>query len=225
MAPALSFGQIWSVMFALLRRQWRLIAGFALVFGAIDLLTEFYLQWWYALAVTIISEILGTFALIVTLLRLEGYKLAGLQLGQLLSFFGIFLLSGLAIVIGLVFLIVPGLILMARWSIAYPVALIEGEGTPEAMQASWVNTANSQGAIASFYAIAIIVWVGGAILVVSMTGMEGLTATPASDPILIAADFAFYVVSYLATAFGSASGVAIYNLVCTRVAHLDAVFE
>ena len=57
------------------------------------------------------------------------------------SFFGVNFLSGLAILLGLVLLIVPGVYLMARWSAADAALLAEGEGVTAALGKSWEMTA------------------------------------------------------------------------------------
>jgi hypothetical protein len=53
---------------------------------------------------------------------------------------GLGILSSLGIGLGLVLLIVPGVILFARWSIALPVLLAEGTGITEALGRSWEET-------------------------------------------------------------------------------------
>ena len=57
-----------------------------------------------------------------------------------LTYIGISILSGLAIILGVVALIVPGLILSARWSPVYGYALGEGQGVTDAMSESWEAT-------------------------------------------------------------------------------------
>jgi hypothetical protein len=53
---------------------------------------------------------------------------------------GIGLVSGLGILLGLVLLVVPGLILLVRWSISVPYALGEDVGPIDALQASFEET-------------------------------------------------------------------------------------
>ncbi|CAN5516136.1 hypothetical protein BH10PSE14_BH10PSE14_23830 [soil metagenome] len=57
------------------------------------------------------------------------------------SFFGVNLLSGLAILLGFLALIVPGVFLLARWSAADGALLSEGEGISAALGRSWHITA------------------------------------------------------------------------------------
>lgn len=57
------------------------------------------------------------------------------------AFFGVNFLSGLAILLGLLLLIVPGVFLAARWSAADAALLSEGEGVSAALGKSWEMTA------------------------------------------------------------------------------------
>ncbi len=57
------------------------------------------------------------------------------------SFFGVNFLSGLAILLGFLLLIVPGVFLAARWSAADAALLSEGEGVSAALGKSWEMTA------------------------------------------------------------------------------------
>jgi hypothetical protein len=56
------------------------------------------------------------------------------------AFFGLSLLSGLGILLGMVVLVVPGIILFIRWSLANPILLGGDESVTEAMQHSWRAT-------------------------------------------------------------------------------------
>lgn len=53
------------------------------------------------------------------------------------SIFGAAFLSGLGILLGLVFLIVPGIYLMGRWSMATPLVVVEEKRAIEALGESW----------------------------------------------------------------------------------------
>lgn len=57
------------------------------------------------------------------------------------GFFGMSLLTGLGILAGLVLLIVPGIYLAARWSIAQPLQVAGGRSVTEAIGESWRTTA------------------------------------------------------------------------------------
>jgi hypothetical protein len=56
------------------------------------------------------------------------------------SIIGVSFLSGLGILVGLLLLIIPGIILFVRWSIAIPIVLSKGDGVIAALRESWYRT-------------------------------------------------------------------------------------
>jgi hypothetical protein len=60
--------------------------------------------------------------------------------GSFSSYFGVSMLSGVAVVIGLLLLIAPGFYLMGRWSVASAMVVARGMQTTEALRASWQAT-------------------------------------------------------------------------------------
>jgi len=89
----------------------------------------------------------GTFANLGGGIWLIVMVLTGLGLRDgnavLAAFFGINLLAGLGIILGMILLIVPGLILAARWSAANAALLAEGDGVNAALGRSWHMTGPS----------------------------------------------------------------------------------
>jgi len=61
------------------------------------------------------------------------YRSAWSRVGRLV---GVSLLTGIGVGIGFLFLVVPGLILFTRWSLAVPVVMLEGLGPRAAMKRS-----------------------------------------------------------------------------------------
>ncbi len=61
----------------------------------------------------------------------------GLPRRRYLAFLGLLIISGIGTAIGFVFLIVPGLIILARWSIAPALLIKERQGITEALENSW----------------------------------------------------------------------------------------
>ena len=61
-----------------------------------------------------------------------------------LTFFGLSLLSGIAVSIGMILLIIPGLFLIARWSIAQPLVVARGDGVMKALGESWERTRGNE---------------------------------------------------------------------------------
>ena len=71
-------------------------------------------------------------------------RLAGQEGHPGSRFGGVFfvsLLGNLGIILGLLLLVVPGIYLFARWSLAIPVLIEENRGPGEALRASWERTA------------------------------------------------------------------------------------
>ena len=59
---------------------------------------------------------------------------------RLPGFFALVLVESVGIVLGLVFLVIPGLILLVRWSLAGPVLVGSDKGVFESLRISWLET-------------------------------------------------------------------------------------
>jgi hypothetical protein len=73
----------------------------------------------------------------------EALRDAGTELASHAGFASVFVLgivSGLAVLLGLVLLVIPGLILIIRWWVAVPVLLDRDVGVTEALRVSWRET-------------------------------------------------------------------------------------
>ena len=110
-----------------------------------------------------------------------------------LPFIGMAVITTLAIILGLVALIFPGLYLIARWSIAAPVLMIDGKGPIKAMQDSWERTKGSDFSIL----VAVLLFYG----VPTVASIAAGLVFGAEDPLGIG-------LSQLASAVASALGVA-----------------
>lgn len=80
------------------------------------------------------------FVLTSRALRRAGLMRAEGAAGRAGSYVLFCIVSGLAIMLGILFLILPGLYLLARWSIGVPLVVAEGATMGEAMQRSWERT-------------------------------------------------------------------------------------
>jgi hypothetical protein len=118
------------------------------------------------------------------------------------------ILYSLAVGLGFLLIIFPGLYLMARWSVAQPLLIAQGKGVIASMKESWERTRGSEFAI--LVAILVLVVLPG---VISM--FAGIQFEP-DDPIGIAIT---QRVSSIASMAGIAMGVALYRLI---VAERDA---
>ena len=110
-----------------------------------------------------------------------------------LPFIGLAVITTLAVMVGLIALIIPGLYLMARWSIAAPVLMVDGKGPIKAMQDSWDRTKGSDFSIL----VAVLLFYG----VPTLASVTSSFVFGPEDPLGIG-------ISQLASAVASALGVA-----------------
>jgi hypothetical protein len=87
---------------------------------------------------SLLQIVLG-YLLTVQLLR-EGGLISEHARAGFGTYFGLSLLSGLGIVLGLLVLLVPGVMLLVRWAPAYGFVLGEGASISEGLSKSWAQT-------------------------------------------------------------------------------------
>jgi hypothetical protein len=164
------------------------------------------------LVVSIGSMILQ-FAITRTLLKREKLWRAPGRVG---SFVGVGIVTGLAIALGALLLIVPGLYLFARWSITMPLVIGEGKTMGEAMQESRDATSSNLAPIMLAVAVLNLGWVGGVLLFGFGYPDYGLPPVPMAFAANLLVLGTLTIDWYLA--------VAIYKLVGTPAEGLDEVF-
>lgn len=89
------------------------------------------------------TNILFSFAALIFQWRITTFLLAEFGKGASEgsgSIIGVSFLSGFGIVLGLILLVIPGIILFVRWSIAVPIVLSERQGASAALRESWYRT-------------------------------------------------------------------------------------
>lgn len=118
-----------------------------------------------------------------------------------LPFIGLAVISTLGILAGLVALVLPGLYLIARWSVAAPVLIVGGKGPIKAMQESWERTRGSDFSIL----VAVLLFYG----VPTLLSIGAGVVFGAEDPVGIGLS---QLASVVASALGVAMAVAIYGL-------------
>ncbi|MEL7698949.1 MULTISPECIES: hypothetical protein [Citromicrobium] len=133
------------------------------------------------------------------------------------TYFGISFLSGIAIVLGLLLLIVPGLILWARWLPAYGYGLGEGRGATEALSDSWEATSGHLGPIIGSILLPFIIGTGGALAVIFTA--EG------SGPAIWWSSLIANALIYGSQATGISIGLAVFSLLARGDSGLAEVFE
>jgi hypothetical protein len=83
--------------------------------------------------------------------------------------FGFSLLTGLGIIVGLVFLIVPGVMLFTRWAVGLPALLREDLTAWQAMERSGVLTAGNRWRILG---LGLLIWAPFLIVMVAVGGLS-----------------------------------------------------
>lgn len=107
-----------------------------------------------------------------------------------LTFFGLSLVSGISVLVGLILLIIPGLFLIARWSIAQPLVVARGDGVMKAFGESWERTRGNEFqiliAMLALFAVFLAIVIAATLLfektdivgiVVSQVGSSAMSAT------------------------------------------------
>jgi hypothetical protein len=117
------------------------------------------------------------------------------------AYFGLSILYTLAVMLGFIAIVVPGLILMARWALAQPMLLARGGGVMKALGASWERTRGNEFQI--LIAILALLIVPVAIVIAC-----GVMFDPA-DPVGITVS---QLASSAMSALSLAMGVALYGL-------------
>ncbi len=91
---------------------------------------------------SLIGFVCGYF-LLVAMLRRTGL-LSRTEGDAFLPYLGMSILAGLAVLLGLVAIILPGLFLMARWIIAGPLLVGRGDGVMKSLGESWTRTRGNE---------------------------------------------------------------------------------
>jgi hypothetical protein len=98
----------------------------------------------------IVDSVVGVVAqFLVTkhLINRTGLTPAGTAQGRFGAVFGVCFLSGIAILLGFLLLVIPAVFLWIRWFAAVPVAIARGESAMPALRDSWEMTRGSEWAI------------------------------------------------------------------------------
>jgi len=91
---------------------------------------------------TLIATVAGYFLLGVMLRRTGLQSRTGGD--TFLQYFGMSLLASLAVFLGMIFFVIPGIILMTRWSIGYPTLIARGGGIKASLGESWERTRGNE---------------------------------------------------------------------------------
>lgn len=130
------------------------------------------------------------------------------------AYIGQSLLAGLGFIVGLVFLIVPGLVLLARWSAAPGLLIGEQQGAIEALRESWELTRGHTGTLIGAILILIFAFILAAVAIVPFM-VDGSTAG------IVGSELAGNFAAVVACSFA----VAVFGLIHVPTVHLSEVFE
>ena len=162
-----------------------------------------------------IAQTVAEYYLIVAMMRNMDLLPAKRERG-FWAFFGLGILSGLGTIAGLVLLIVPGIILLARWMPAYGFLLGQNRGVTDALGESWDQTRPHFWAILLAMLLPTLAYGAGvAVYVLPELGVE----LPAFVIALLA-----NVLLYGAALFMTALGIATYAVLANHTSEFSEVF-
>ena len=141
----------------------------------------------------------------------------------LVSFFGAGLLGALGMIVGFIFLVIPGLILMARWSISSGLVIAEDSTASESLSRSWDLTRASQWSIVGVY------FVGGLVLITILGAVGGGLAfyeAPTDEAALpIGLSFGVNLAAQEISALGTAVALFLTKRLTGATGQLDSIFS
>lgn len=191
-------------------------AALTLVNGAITYFTGAMIAPLQVLAIQLLKMVVGIVAgylLLDVMVRKTGL-LSRKGEDAFMAFFGLSLLSGLAVFVGFILLVIPGLFLIARWSIAQPLVVARGDGVMRALGESWERTRGNEFQILIAMLALLVLFIAVAIAGTALfekTDLIGIAVTQAGSSAMSAVSLAM--------------GVALYGLIVGAPQGLAATFE
>jgi hypothetical protein len=156
------------------------------------------------LAVTPLQIVVGVFfsyQLLKAMVERTGLRSRG-EGDVFLAYFGLTILYGLAVALGLILLVIPALFLIARWSLAQPLVVARGDGVMKAFGQSWERTSGNDFPI---------------IVAVLLFWLVPIGISIAAGVMFPKGDLTGIVITQLATTVASlltlAMGVALYGMI------------
>ena len=167
----LEIGETWSSSWSMLTGNMKQYGGMMLAAGVIGGLSDSYARSGGNVVGNLIMFFVSIMAVFQTL-RLHFGDDPDMK-PRFGAAFGLNLLSGIAILVGLILLIVPGLMLFTRWAVALPAMLRENLGISEALGRSSELTAGNRWKILG---LALLLWVPFMVAVVLVSILIGAFA-------------------------------------------------
>jgi hypothetical protein len=152
----------------------------------------------------IVAGIVCSYFLLVPMLRRAGFPPRPDD-DAMLPFVGLSIISSLGIMLGMLAIILPGLFVMARWSIAQPLLVVRGTGMMASLSESWERTKGNEFQI-------IVAVLALALLPVALI-IGASVVFEQADPVRI---IAVQLVGSAMSAVFLAMGVALYGLIVTE---------
>lgn len=189
-------GEIFGATLAVGRRSWMLLAAFTLVMGGLSVGLPSLMDENLAMVVEMtISFALG-YGLLWKVMQREGLVRVDRWQAGIGAYIVASILVSAAVVLGMVLLVLPGLILGARWYLVMPLVIGRGEGAGAALSESWRLTATAMWRIVGFlFTVCAVFFVVFFVLGVFAAFDEMLLDT--QGPVGIVLAFASYAVSGL----------------------------
>lgn len=192
--------------------------------GAFDTQTAGLFQVLFGLWNTVLLVIASYFLLVQMMGALGRSMSAG---ARFWSFVGMSILAAIGVAIGFVLLIVPGLIVMVRWSAANGYLLSGEHSITDSLGASWEATKGHGWAI---FGAGLVLWIGLAVLNSVITGVVIGTGIAAGEGSTFSPVFAVAVaLSSFVESFGNAVNfafsMAVFHLIAPADTSVADVFE
>lgn len=212
----LELGALISTFFELARRHWTILLGTTLALAALDTALIYVAGDSASGMVSSIVSIAAVYLILRHVLRREDMVT---DEGAFGSYFGVSFLSGIGMIVGLFLLVVPGLYLVGRWSLAPALVVARGLRAGEALSASWRLTAQSAWQLVLVYLIGLVVIVIA--MVLTITPGELLTLGEGESLALLGTE---QVVLDLTVVAGAVLTAAIFKQLVGSTRVLEDVF-
>ena len=122
------------------------MAGMTVVTGAITYFALDFASPTTLGVIEIVKAVIGVVAayfLLESMVRRTGIRTRG-EDDVFLGYLGLSVLYSLGVMLGFILLIIPGLLVMARWSLAQPMLVARGDGVMKALGNSWEQTRGNE---------------------------------------------------------------------------------
>ncbi len=221
-AARLRIGRISGGTWDLIRRRPMALLAGAAVMSVIDTAFEIVTPDSNNNLISSVVSIAVVYLVMRTLLREEG--LVDRE-GGFGSYFGASLLAGIGAIVGLVFLIVPGLYLMARWSLAPTMVLSQGYRATDALRESWRVTQPFAWKLVLVWFLYYLAFVLLILLVAAPTGYLAMQGAIAEEGTLSApVTFLLSLLVNLGLIAAAYISVVVFRQIFTATSELEDVF-